>query len=406
MAYDPNTRSILESRFERLFEETFYCPIETLLTPQFKVDYKGRWYRIDYAYVSSNIKIAIELDGRSKFKDKEYYNYFWARHKALVASDFIVYHFTWDEVTENDGTRAKTQLMEIFIKVIKDKECANSTARSSTASLENHLNHAVDDLKRAIAQGQVHQQANAREQILVSKSEWDKLSCALKDLQNKMDEQGRGKPAHQDNSPKEKSTDNEPSSTYKKPLKIFSLCLATLIVFIAFFSVLPHKTVEVNKEVLESPPSSSPSVGNKTPAVNQGHAKKQESHSNAKGPKIPPSRQPKAVTGDFPGKVKPVPHPPAEPPQSGPLGPIGNSTQSQDDPPFKPPLEPEPPPVGRKPHEQELSADSIVFFNEETVKYHKPNCPVARHCKSCIPMMKVDAEAKGGTLSRKCYFGR
>ena len=126
MSYVPSGRSELEKQFETLFERTFQCPVEDMLIPQHKVNVGGKTFIIDYVYLSDSEAIAIELDGRGKFQDKKYYNYFMRRHNALMNSNFQVFHLTWDDVVKNNGLEARKVLRDIFVRIIKDRKRHNT----------------------------------------------------------------------------------------------------------------------------------------------------------------------------------------------------------------------------------------------------------------------------------------
>jgi very-short-patch-repair endonuclease len=69
-----------------------------ILRPQYKV---GK-YRIDFAIIKKNIKIAIELDGFAYHdKTKKQFISDRERQNHLVKKGFTVLRYTWDEVTNN-----------------------------------------------------------------------------------------------------------------------------------------------------------------------------------------------------------------------------------------------------------------------------------------------------------------
>lgn len=137
MPYDPNDRSELEKRFEGLFEQTFHCPIDTVLIPQHKVEVNGRLYRIDYALVTDKTKIAIELDGHGKIQgaadSTQAFQDFLSRQNDIVQAGFTLYRFTWRDVVHRGGWVARKQLQ----KILKGQ----AFTRSSNSALPSSLGY-------------------------------------------------------------------------------------------------------------------------------------------------------------------------------------------------------------------------------------------------------------------------
>jgi hypothetical protein len=391
MAYNPRERSVLETQFERLFQETFHCSVETLLNSQHKVDYKGQWYRIDYAYISPKTKIAIELDGRSKFKSKDYYNYFMSRHNALENSDFKVYHLTWDDVTSNGGINAKAQLMEIFLKVIKDQESTDNVNKNELTSQVKQLNRAFDDFKRVFEQEKIHQQNSTKKQILNSKQNFEKLSKTLQMLQAAIDNPKLGEPYQQSPPSQDKLEVASKNTESQKLIIVFTLCLIVVLVGFIVFS---------NKPVL-SPPAQEASVTDNTvqSQLENGHSIIDSEQNDYIAPKVSPPEKTRTT-------AQPFPSPQTQRPQKESVSPPQDASELEK--PVEVQVEQVQPPVRIKPHEQILTASSIVLFNEKPDGsiYHNPDCPIAKTCKNCVPMTKAEAEERGGRKSKLCYFPR
>ncbi len=119
MAYNQSGHSELERRFEALFSQVFHCSWQDYLTAQYPIQgADGKNYFIDYVYPSGTEKIGIELDGRGKFYQyKHVFNNFFQRQNAIQLAGITVYRFTWMDVVEEGGWRARKQLHQIF----KDK---------------------------------------------------------------------------------------------------------------------------------------------------------------------------------------------------------------------------------------------------------------------------------------------
>lgn len=115
MKYDEMDRSKLELHFQDLFNN-YFGKVDELLIPQYKVKHGDQIYRIDYAYIKNDKKVAIELDGFSKIgkaanSSKEFKNLL-KRQNHIVSAGFAPLRLTWDDVVKDNGEEAICSLEE------------------------------------------------------------------------------------------------------------------------------------------------------------------------------------------------------------------------------------------------------------------------------------------------------
>jgi len=105
-----STYSDCEPWFRTYYQMERKYPVKPLIRYQYKC---GK-YKIDFAIIRKNCKIAIELDGfKWHDRDKKQFAYERERQNFLVGKGFIVLRYTWKSVTKNMDQVAREILAHI-----------------------------------------------------------------------------------------------------------------------------------------------------------------------------------------------------------------------------------------------------------------------------------------------------
>src|SRR5688500_8634696 len=91
--------SFLEYAFLRwILTPAVHSEITSLVIPQKEVLYDGRSYRIDYALIGGQLRVAVELDGFEFHGNRQAFTYDRLRQNDLHASGWTVLRFSYDSI--------------------------------------------------------------------------------------------------------------------------------------------------------------------------------------------------------------------------------------------------------------------------------------------------------------------
>ncbi|WP_303672517.1 hypothetical protein [Vampirovibrio chlorellavorus] len=346
-------RSELERRFEILFSQVFRCDWREYLSAQYEVQADGQTYYIDYVYQGPNQKIGIELDGREKFfRYKHVFSNFFQRQNAIQLAGVRIYRFSWADVVEQGGWRARKQLLQIF-----KSEISKHSQSSNSAPL----------LLPARVSGQSYHPQPMPSQAFKSYTEAEVID-------------------YQPWPPEQKLTGFQWGV-------LALLSIGTLFLVInALRPSAPPEEAKMPEPISTSAPAQTEPLRISQPSQAQSSFSHQPPRV-AKSSPIHTVPQAKAQ--------KPVTHPVGvTPPSKSPiLPPSLNQTEPQ-------PVQIVSEPIEAKPATATSSAsvstpDEIVAFNQQSGIYHKPNSYWANKCtRNCIYIPKSQAIQMGGRPSR------
>lgn len=357
-------QSPLEKAFEELFSQTFQLHWSEVLVAQYEVKSGGKHYFLDFAYINDNERIGIELDGRRKFFEfKHVFRDFFNRQNAIQLAGFTVYRFTWADVVDQGGWRARKQLKQIF----RGKVFTRSGQLVPVAIADEEPPKVIPSLPVALRNwltrlGTNHRQAN-----------WEN---------NQPDKVLEYVPA------------TSPGTGLMKGFIVGVVVLGSAVVAVEFIRSPQVQPPPENTPAISTsaPISSIPSRGNNQPE-NMQIPKPIAPHVVERIVRVPVKSEPsrivsakKAMSGTR-SVIRVQPNTAKK-----------NIPQEETVPiPIESPVAIAPQPVEAPP-----PVDEIVAYNQRSGIFHRLNCTWAKRCRHCITIHMSEAVKMGGRPAKTC----
>lgn len=123
----------LEDEFTRKFYFRYKRDIRDYFEPEYWIELDGQNRRVDFYCKNKDLKLIIEVEGRTKFSQfKDKHNDHARRHNALTAAGYKVLYFTRDDIVNSADVTVWPALDKVIKNYVNNKKAIEASNQIAT----------------------------------------------------------------------------------------------------------------------------------------------------------------------------------------------------------------------------------------------------------------------------------